>query len=123
MEDPPRKKYKQQDLGPLLLNATKANLDDTVADFFYGTGKCAGQSYISLAVSEHSHQASESQTGLINVSAAIRMAAVSKCTDTPVASQRLARHACPTRYVSDTASRVVQLCRGPRPSWQLQWLI
>ena len=43
------------------------------------------------------------------MSAAIRMAAVSKCTDTPVASQRLARHACPTRYVSDTASRVVQL--------------
>ena len=38
VEDPPRKKYKQQDLGPLLLNATKVDLDDTVADFLYGTG-------------------------------------------------------------------------------------
>ena len=37
------------------------------------------------------------------------MAAVSECTDTPVASQKLARHACPTRFVSDTVSRVMQL--------------
>ena len=41
---------------------------------------------------------------------------MSKCTDTPVASQRLARHAYPTRYVSDTASRVVQLCF----KWQIR---
>ena len=45
-----------------------------------------------------------------DVSAAIKMAAVSECTDTPVASQKVARHACLTWYVSDTASRVVQLC-------------
>ena len=38
VEDPPRKRYKQQDLAPMLLNATKAELDDAVADFFYGTG-------------------------------------------------------------------------------------
>lgn len=38
VEDPPRKRYKQQDLGPWLLSATKDELDDAVADFFYGTG-------------------------------------------------------------------------------------
>ena len=38
VEDPPRKRYRQQDLGPMLQKATKAELDDAVADFFYGTG-------------------------------------------------------------------------------------
>ena len=41
-----------------------------------------------------------------------RVAAVSECTDTAAFSYTLARHACPTRDVSDTASRVVQLCLG-----------
>lgn len=44
----------------------------------------------------------------------IKIAAVSKCTNMPIASQRLARYTCPTRYVSDKASRVVQLCSGRR---------
>ena len=37
----------------------------------------------------------------------LRVEECSKCTDTPMASQRLGRHACPTRYVSETASCVV----------------
>ncbi len=37
VEDPPRKRYKQQELGPMLLKATKAELDDAVADFSHGT--------------------------------------------------------------------------------------
>ena len=37
-EEPPRKKFKQQHLPSLMQNATKAELDDVVAVFFYGTG-------------------------------------------------------------------------------------
>jgi hypothetical protein len=38
VEDPPRKRYRLQELGPMLQKATKSELDDAVADFFYGTG-------------------------------------------------------------------------------------
>jgi hypothetical protein len=42
------------------------------------------------------------------MSASIKIAAVSECIDTALSPQNLARHACPTRPVSDTPSRVVQ---------------
>ena len=38
VENSPRKRYRQQELGPKLQKATKAELDDVVADYFYGTG-------------------------------------------------------------------------------------
>ena len=38
VEEQPRKKLKQQELPALMANATKAELDDFVAEFFYGTG-------------------------------------------------------------------------------------
>jgi hypothetical protein len=41
--------------------------------------------------------------------ASITMEAMSTYTDTAEAPRESARHACPTRIVSDTASRVVQL--------------
>lgn len=38
VEEPPKKKLKQQEVLPLLATATKAQLDDCVAAFSYGTG-------------------------------------------------------------------------------------
>ena len=38
LEEPPTKRLKQQEVLPLFATATKAQLDDCVAEFFYGTG-------------------------------------------------------------------------------------
>jgi hypothetical protein len=60
----PRKRYKQQELAPLLQNGQRAELDDCAADLFYGTGislhLCR---YVSSAVSSTKLQLAADRLG------------------------------------------------------------